>query len=765
MGTPHRYLLSFALLVASCAVFGQRPVRPSIAEDYNPVLDINPRYHTRNDTVWIYSGVCKVLRIEILTGDEAAAFLKSQASPPKKIPFLRAHGTVQYDFTYRSFVDTPFSQRDFAQHSIQATIDLVFRDRYPLRLVIGSRRSNSPYFDDITDVNLQFSRKAFLNSIKARLYEKLSPPGITPPNLADLEKLYNEKKFEVAQLQGWLNHPARLQQIIEEREAALGKPAGNHSIDSYKSKLADSLSAKSGAIKNSLLAQDTLSKSTAVERFERKKQELDSLVKQLKSYEQKLKATRGLAQDSIAKLKSKLAAISDPGQLTEFASQHKLDSSEFPKGWKILSVINTLGIGRTWVDYSDLTVKNISLTGINAEITPSKFYFALAAGRVNYRFRDFVIRNNSRPVQSLYMMRAGLGKPEANNFILSWYDGKKNLLNPFGTAAGAGNLERVMGMSAETRVQLNANTFFVFEVAKSSFNTTANIGQGSHRLMQRVWNFKDRSNEAYSIRASSYWPEAGTRITGYYRKMGNHFQSFNLQPINVQQEAYQLKLQQSFWKKRLTLEAGLRKNDFNSPFINPGLSSKTVFKSIQATLRVPKYPFVSVGYYPSSQLTVLDNDLVVENQYNTLTVVTGHTYRLNGVGMSSNAVFLKFYNSGADTGFIYYNASSWTINQYIFFRNFQLQTGFTLTSQRELKVMTVEQSISWQLRQWLTLSGGLKYNHVNQTEILWGSTAGLGIIIKKLGTIQATYDKSFLPGINRDLLPVDMGKLSYFRTF
>src|SRR5258705_13536520 len=126
--------------------------------------------------------------------------------------------------------------------------------------------------------------------------------------------------------------------------------------------------------------------------------------------------------------------------------------------------------------------------------------------------------------------------------------------------------------------------------------------------------------------------------------MGEHFQSFNLQPVNVEQVAYQFRIQQSFWKRKLNIEAGIRKNDFNSPYINPGLTSKTVFKSIQATLRIPKYPFVSVGYYPSSQLTVLNNNVIVENQYNTFSAVLSHAYRIKNLSMNSNLVFLKFYN-------------------------------------------------------------------------------------------------------------------------
>lgn len=765
MGVPHRFLLSIVVLIMSPGLYGQKPFNPPIGSDYNPVLDLNPRYHHRNDTVWIYSGVCKVLRVEMLTGVDAISFLKEHQIPAKKVPFLQVHGAVQYDFTYRSFVDTPFSQKDFAQHSIQATLDLLFHDKYPLRLVIGSRRSNSPYFDDITDLNLQFNRKAFVNRIKSRLAERLSlkeAPGLPHE---DLERLYEETKFQVESLKGWLNHPARLQQIIEEREAAMAKSGNNNSLLGINAPTIDSLNLKDSSWQEMKAKSDSVVNTGALAQFERKTAELDSLVRQLKVYEQRMKSARALAQDSVAKVKSALASLTDPGQLQEFAKHHNVDSAGFSKLDKILSVISTLGIGRTWVDYSDLTVRNISLTGVNAEITPGKFYFALAAGRVNYRFRDFVLRNDNRPTQSLYLVRAGIGKPERNNFIVSWYDGRKNLLNPFGNTPGPANLERVMGMSVETRVQFDDNNFLVFEAAKSSFNTTATVGSGSHGLLAKVWNFRDRTNEAYSIKGNSYWPETGTRIGGYYRKMGNHFQSFNLQPINVQQEAYQVKVQQSLWKKRLTIEAGLRKNDFNSPFINPGLGSKTVFKSLQATLRVPKYPFLSIGYYPSSQLTILDNNMVVENQYNTLSVVTGHSYRVSGIAMSSNAVLLKFYNSGADTGFIYYNASSWNINHYLFFKNFQLQTGLTYTGQQELQVLSVEQSVSWNARHWLILSGGLKYNNVRHSQVLWGSTIGLGITVNNLGTIQANYDKSYLPGINRDLLPVDMGKVSYYKTF
>jgi hypothetical protein len=40
-------------------------------------------------------------------------------------------------------------------------------------------------------------------------------------------------------------------------------------------------------------------------------------------------------------------------------------------------------------DYSELTVQNIIISGINIEYNPS-YYAAFATGKIDYRFRDFL---------------------------------------------------------------------------------------------------------------------------------------------------------------------------------------------------------------------------------------------------------------------------------------------------------------------------------------------------------------------------------------
>lgn len=788
-----KILLGFSVFTGNMSVLGQQN---TITPKYNRIFDLNPREFQRGDTVWIISGICKPLKQVMYTGEAALPYL---ANSRQKESLFKVHGNVQYDFTYRSFVDTPFSQKDFAQHTIQTTLDFTIKENYPVRMTILHRNSNSPYFEDITDVNVQFNQGQFLNQLKTGLTQKL-PGIINKDRLTDIERRYLQKKWEIEALQNWINSPGRLQEMIEAKETQLSSrllAEGKALVDSqdmnlprnipyvpqipdqqfvskkvfaaiqqqwqkYQDSLrvrADSILAENKNKTDSLLDNDILSQ------IQQKQQELEKAIKELKNYAGKLQSVKKNFQDSVNLLKQQLATIKDPAELKRFIQEHKLKASDLPKGWQALAAIQTIGIGRTWVDYSDLTVKNISLTGINAELNPSKFYFAFAAGRVNYRFRDFVVKNSDRPKQNLYLFRAGIGRKERSNLIFTWYDGKRSMLNSFGNTTVTSSLERVIGMSVQTRLQLDPNNYIVVESAKSSFHNTGTVNQPTERLLEKVWNFKDRSNEAYSIKLFSSWPQTNTKVTGYFRKMGEHFQSFNLQPVNVGQVAYQFKVQQHFWKRRLQVEAGIRKNDFNSPLINPGLTSKTVFKSAQATLRVPKYPYISVGFYPSSQLTLLDNNVLVENQYNTLSAVVGHSYRVKKISMSSNAVLLKFYNSGADTGFIYYNATSVTVNHFIFFKGLQLQSGLTLTRQRDLEVATLEQSVSYQIREWLTINGGLKYNRVNNQQTLWGVSAGLGLLIKKFGTVQASYDKSYLPGTSRNLLPVDMGRVTYYRVF
>jgi hypothetical protein len=735
-----------------------------------------------------YKAGCKNYLVNTeLVGDSIIIPLQFVPGIYKELPkqkFITVHGNVLYNFYYRSQIDTPFAENNVMQHLVQTNLNVLIKEKYPLRVIISNRNSNSAYFKNATDVNVQFNRSYLLENIKTSLKEKAI--GMVKTEVLGItEQQYNTKLAEAAQLKAWLSSPARAQELVEEKERQLrGNYAhtltmpdvkslpGMDKLNSFssfnkgsagkflKNKIAGEAKEKATAKAKELIPND----SSVVKKYNSKKEELAKLEKDIKQTAIKLQQAKKGIQDSVNKIKKEISSLKSGPGLYAFMKKKGIASKELTTAQKILLSVNQFGLGRTWVDYSELTVKNISLGGVNIEMNPLPYYFAFAAGKVNYRFRDFILKgNNTLPDQSLYLVRAGIGQKEKNNLIFTFYNGKKAILN-YTPSNNAATVQRVLGVSAEARFALNENNYIVAEIAKSSFQN-AGTPAPSSQLVDKAFNFKIHNNEAYSIKLFSQYPQTDTKLTAFYKKTGENFQSFNLYPIGVNQDAYMVKVNQYLWKRKIAIDAGIRKNDFTSAIAAPSFSSQTVFKSIQASVRIKKYPFVSVGYYPSSQLSLSNNNVLTENQYNTLNAITSYSYQVKNIGMNTNAIYTKFYNNSSDTGFIYFNASNYTINQSFFVTPFVLQAGVSMISQKDLRLLTIEPLVSYQYKNSITLSGSFKWNRLNGKEDFFGGTAGLNVYLKKLGTIQLNYDKTYVPGINNILKPVDIGRASFYREF
>lgn len=709
---------------------------------------------------------------------------------PSKPSFLKVHGNITYNFSYRSYVDTPFAQTNLQQHMVQTNLNFVLKDKYPVQMYITNRSSNSPYFKNLTDVTVNFNSHSLLENIKKEIKEKIIT-GTTFPELSKNEQLYEDKKLEAQKLESWFSSPARAQEFIEAKETSLKSKVKMPELPDSSEVLQDYLEAatqekaflpkessqrqnliweslqrkvfkKINQVKNK--KQAFLNDSSLTAKYDARKQKLADLLVEIKKNETQLMQQRKNIRDTLNKINNQVAALQNSADLFSFMEEKGISKKELTKAQRLLLSVNQVGIGKSWINYSDLTVKNISLTGVNAEVNSSPFYFAFAAGKVNYLFRDFVMKNGRNvPDQSLEIVRAGFGAKEKNNCIVSFYNGRKSVLNysPSNTPQA---LQKVLGISIEGRFALNENNYLVAEVAKSSFNNAGNLpSQGD--LIKKAFDLKIHSNEAYSIKLFSQYPQTNTRIRAYYRKTGENFQSFNLFPVNVNQDAWMAEINQLFLKKRLTIDAAMRKNDFISTIAAPSFSNSAIFKSLQVTLRIPKYPFISFGYYPTSQLSISSNNVLTENLYNTMNGILSHSYLFKGTGMNTNAVFTKFYNSSNDTGFIYFNATNWTINQSAFLGKFTLQSSASLSTETNFHLFSLEQQVGYQFKNKLTLSGSLKWNRMNHTVILIGASGILNINIQRFGSVQFNYERTYLPGQNRTLMPVDLGQINFFRVF
>jgi hypothetical protein len=762
--------------------------------------------YTINDSTFTIRGLCKniyevlVFNKENLTLEVALLenkflkYLNNSEDVVNKKNNISVHGNILYNFNYQSFLDTPYLQNDLIQQFIQTRLNFTLKQQYPFSIFITHRNSNSSYFINATDISLQFKQTIMLDGQKKKLRKELdeilsnkklhySPEQLYQFELEESKKIntntfifkkypefksdslqskfnslfteYKNKKDKLNQLDNWLNKTNHSQDIIEEKERQLREKILAKNKPSTDILLNDSL--KNNLEKNRVAKNNKFdsTKTTIEQKIANKEKEFEKYRKELATVENKLKLFQKNTRDSLQYLMKKLNAVKDLNSLQDYIHLTNNDSNRLSTFQRLLLSIKQISIGRSWIDYSDLTVKNVSLNGLNIEVNPNKFYCAAAIGKVNYRFRDFVVKGgDAGSSQSLALVRFGYGQKEKNNLIFTYYTGRKALFNQTGIADSQA-VKQVSGFSIESKIEINEHISLIAEYARSTYAGIEN----------KMFQFKDKASEAWGLKLLSNHQKTNTKIEAYYRKIGEDFQSFTLNPTNSNQDAFAFKIKQSLFKRKLTLEASIRKNDFNSPLISPNFSNSTVFKSIQLTMQIPKYPYLSIGYYPSTQLLVGSNNFLYENQFNTLNAIASHSYTLVQLNMSTNAVFTKFYNKSTDSSFIYSNSKNLTINQSIFKAPFVFQTVGSYIEQAQFKQIAIEPIITYQYKNILSFTGSLKWNRIINQKTLWGSMVGINILLTKIGSIEMQYIKTYLPSFNNNLQSVNMGRLTFNREF
>ena len=968
--------------------------------------------------IYYYSAGCKVVitSTDFYSNDtvvKTRSLVNTTELVNKKVKFLTAHGNISYEFYSRSKDEVAINNENFHQHTERIYMDVLLKEKYPIRVNFTSRQSNSPFFKNFYDVNFQFDKYAYNRNLKQQLLTKLNQqtPQYKYPDLANAENQLKKEKEEYAAAKNWVNAPATLQKLIEEKEhnyykklkakedslaglvknakstkiklqsdsssqnkdLSLSKSTGdsasiNMQIDSLalsgntilaksetvqandfsikdslvhniaftkielaqktgsitennatvdenspgnlsliknklwdkikntteitpaqnvrrtnalsavennitgtndkttasdnakkdsataklnaqKDKISDSVSsiknkitgkkdsalAKITAIKDSATAKlkakedkvtdslasiknkitakkdSALSKVTAkkdsataklnakkdkltdslssiknklsnrknsitqkagnridsiaepfMKKYEKKKHDLDSLQKRIDSLTKKADSIRNKVEKSIQTVRQKINGSANEKDLQKIAADNGINLDKDGKLQKSLSAIKTFSIGRSMINYTELTAQNITVTGINIEYNPS-YYAAFAAGKIDYRFRDFLGKNKpQRNNQYIVMGRLGIGDKDHKALIFSYFTGRKNTAD-FSLSDSVKNYVNITGYSLEAIYKKDENTGISAEFAKSTKPVTGSFQ--SNKESGSLVRFSDKSNMGINIKAQTIFPETNTRISGFFRKTGENFQSFSLFSYNTDQTAWLIKADQPFLKNKISVTAMLRRNDFTNPFTDKTYKTSTVFKSIQVNIRFPKYPSVSIGYYPGTQLYMINKERIRESAYYILNGTANYSYFLKRISMNSLFVYNRYSNEATDSGFIAYKGINYYALQTLFLKKFQLQGGYSYAKQPELQFYSVETSIDYALRNWLKLGAGLKYNNISGGNNYWGERGQLSIKLRRLGEVQLQYEKSYLPTINQTLYPVEIGRLSYFKNF
>jgi hypothetical protein len=697
------------------------------------------------------------------------------AALPAKPKFLIIHGNISYDYFYRSKIDTPFNQQDLQQHTERVWLDLLFKEKYPFKVGFNSRQSNSPFFRDLYNANLNFDKYNYLKGLKLDLLKRLAQYQLQNPDLklADTALKYELQKLEA--LKASLNSAAALQRKIEAKEAAYLKKLKEQKdlqiVDSVQSpeikgmKFGDpDFAGKMDSLK--LNRDEYIPDSDAIlaKKMQNTQHAIDSLEKSVAKLKYRSDSIRTTINNKVAKAKQQIYGAKNPNELEHIALQNDIVQPKKEKAQKFLADIKSFGIGRNMIDYTELTAQNVMLTGINVEYNPS-YYAAFAAGKIDFGFRDFLGRNTRKNNQYLTLGRFGWGSKDKRSIILTVFNGKKsNYANFFG-GTESNNTSKLFGYSVEAIFKKSEYTSFSVEIAKSTkFNSGIPV-RGDSVKSDNLFKYNDNSNMGINLKARTVIQKTNTLISGFYRKTGVQFQSFSLFTYNTTQESWQLRAEQSFLKNKVNAIAMLRENDFTNPLTEKTFKTSTVFKTLQLNVKVPHWPVLNAGYFPGSQFYVVDKETVRENVYYILNGSVLYPYTFKDLSMSSSVMYNRYFNKSTDSGFVLYKGINYMINHSVFMKNTQLQGSYSYNRQAEIKYSTLEASADYTFKKILKAGGGIKYNQVRSGSDYWGETIRLGADLKKLGGIQLSYEKSYLPTIQQTLYPVEIGRVSWYKFF
>ena len=658
-------------------------------------------------------------------------FFKKDSTKEEKDPLIYfQQGYVQYNMNYRARIDTPYAENNIIQHLAMVNGQFILAGALPVNVSYIERQSNSSLFMDYRDVRADIDGPAMQRLQKEKLRQHLLRQVQRLDDSTVLPAL-NANQVKKTNFGNLLNNPKLVELLIQSKENIInldehsGSCKWKDSIEQYSKKFIDLYETKEAEIRKLQSKIDSLKLLYAAGR--KKMQMLQKIIN-----------GHFNTGESI-------------GDIREYLRQAGLDDSRLPKYPGIFYSLQRLSIGRTMPGYSPLTVQNVNVKGINAEFGNGIWYAAFTAGIVDYRIRDFITSKTKQSPQYVYAVKGGWGKKEGNHLFVTGYKGKKQIYSLTDPSSP------IAGVSAELQYVLGRNHRFSAEVAQSSVPAPSAAAE-----KKSVFTLRDLTGRAYHLEWNSYFPWIKAEIGGFYQKTGINFQSFNGYRTNAAAESWALKYNQYFFGRQLRIDAGVRKNDFTNPLIAQNYSSNTVFKTVQATFKRRKWPTVSVGYIPCSQYAVIDSQ-VYESRYQTLTFNANHIYNLGTVKAFTNAFYSKFYNSSSDSGFVFYNADYFSVNQRFVFGYYTSVHGASLTRNNQFHLAVYQEGLETIFFRKLQVELGVKVNVLNNDLTKAGPYSRLRLMVPWLGDLSAWYEDSYLPGIGKMLVRNQQANIGFSR--
>lgn len=684
-----------------------------------------------------------------LPSDSAAAELKKIqkkkiASPEVQLSkdgLFNGH-FLSYNATYISRIEGVYDYGNILQQNLNYTTQVTLLEGIPFNISLFGRYTNSSYFRNYLDFNVDLSG----NDISAIAQRKRqSTLQHTYETKAEMLQVYLDDQLKQLDSFSSLLHPHEnadcLNRYIHYKEILANK-------DVYLQKM------PSGS--------DSIAQAARyIEKYDKARHTLDSLKIMTDSLTNEYKNAASDLRQMVRKSKDDLVT-GGRDVLAKYSGKYlkQLDADSaapIQKGKTFWDGFQKLSLGRSMPSSTQLSFQNISINGINTRYSFGQLFTVLQAGWTDFGLRDFVLNSSKRRINN-FVYNVGLGIEGRNKdyLLVSLFGGKQN---PVYTGNTTGELnQHTIGVSVSGQLSWKYLTLNG-EIAQSGYAAPTDSGN------KRTFSLSDNTNKAYSISAFSLFPRLALNINAYYKYYGANYYGFNAYRINANNSQWGIQGGKSFFHNALTLNMGVKTNDYQNPYVQQVYSGKNIITTLNAIFRKNKW-VITAGYIPSYQYVSI-NDTVYENRYQVINCMTSYSYKIGEIPSSSSVIFNRFLNDNSSSGYFYGNSSNIALTQTFNFNRYTSSLNASVIKNNLYSYTVFDGGIQYRINQVITLKGGFKINSLSAQEYEskvggYGSTSWA---IPKIGTLAIQVDYNYYPDINYKLYGNTVGTLGFTTRF
>jgi hypothetical protein len=665
---------------------------------------------------------------------------KLAANKEVKPPFL-SFGSIALasNHTYRSFIDSPFSEQGLLQHqeSVQGTVTVA--GKYPFAFSFFGVQSNSQFLPDFQNISVVFDQQELERLKNQQMVERLLaglPTAAIQKTMDSLLQGWQALDLDFNHLDAQFNNTVMLQMLQHCKENVVFPKEIPHD----------------GARKDSIL----LLSRQYIQQYESWQNKLDSLQVELVALQKIKDDFTNNIRESISNLRTTIDPVKLLADLQQLRQKLNTDSLPDMSQWQTQASkwsLSQLSIGRTTPTVSGLTLNRSPLVGVHTKLKKGRHELALAAGFLDNNWRNAF--RNGFALTDQYAATLGYKYAYADNGSVQFtgFWGRRYLNNSIKPR----QFYHLFGGSIAVKQNIGSNHQLELELASSGGTRFSNAGI----VERQQFSVFDKDNLAFQFNYRGYFPALHMRLVGEYRQFGLNYNSFGFNRNATAQTAYKLKLEQELWLRRLKITIGVSKNDFENPVLQQGLSGQQVFYTGMLSFRQRRLPFLSVAFMPVSIVTVVGNDFF-ENRYQSWNAHAYHNYKI-GTALATSTVHLNhFVNNGGqqllDTVFY---SSNLQFSQKVQGKNVGLVATAQLNSYAGFNMQELTGVVSYTLaKTGMSWETGARVVHLEGVRAAAGWIAKANLLV--LGcSVQLAYERLFFPSATGQLKNLDAGTLSF----